>query len=281
MTLSRMAAKFFREGYWRHPLRTYRMWRAETRRWGSYKEVWGYIGRDRDFAFLMMDGSKDEEQLQASGRSTAEGLRRGLGIEPGQRVLEVGCGVARIGRELAPYCREWWGCDISDTIIHVARQRTAHLENVHFALLDDCSLRNFAADSFDRAYCHIVFMHMDQEDIFSYVQEMRRVVRPGGIVFYDAINLAGEEGWARFKREVEHYEDRKSRPIHHSRFSTPQELRLYAEKAGLGLLYCLEPRLWVQIVAARYPADCLSEEDRRLFIEQLRGQVDPEALADV
>ncbi|MDQ7030786.1 MAG: hypothetical protein Q9O62_13950 [Ardenticatenia bacterium] len=33
-----------------------------------------------------------------------------------------------------------------------------------------------------------------QIDVFAYVQEMRRVVKPGGLVFYDGINLTAEEG---------------------------------------------------------------------------------------
>ncbi|MFN8460138.1 MAG: class I SAM-dependent methyltransferase, partial [Anaerolineae bacterium] len=119
-------AKFFQEGYWRRPLYTYRLWRMESHRWGSMKSVWEHIGRDRQLAFMMINNSQDEAQLQATGRQVAEGLTYGLKIEPQHRVLEIGCGVARIGRELAPHCGEWWGCDISGSIIRLARQRTAH-----------------------------------------------------------------------------------------------------------------------------------------------------------
>jgi SAM-dependent methyltransferase len=274
-----MIAKFFDEGYWQHPLLAYRLWRTENRRWGSMKEVWEYVGRNKNFAFLMMNNSKDEEELQTSGGLVADGLKRGLNIESGHKVLEVGCGVARIGRELAPYCGEWWGCDISSSIIRIARHRTAHLKNVHFEVLTDCSLNGFPDDSFDRVYCYAVLMHMDQEDIFSYVQEMRRVMKPGGIVSFDAINLVSEEGWTRFMWEVEHYKDRQAaRPIHHSRFSTPQELSLYAEKAGLGLLYCLEPKMMVRVIATKYPADCLTDDDQHWYADNLRTQVDVDAL---
>lgn len=242
------------------------------------REVWEYIGRDRDVAYLMMNSSRNEEELQNSGQMVAQALRKGLGIKPNHRVLEVGCGVARIGRELAPYCGEWWGCDISSSIIQIARRRTAHLKNVHFQILSDSSLRDFDDDTFDRVYCHAVFMHLPQIDIFAYVQEMRRITKPGGIVFYDAINLGSEEGWTRFIWEMKHYEGRQDRPIHHSRFSTPQELVIYTQRADLALLYCLTPRFWVQIVGAKCPVES-SGEERELLIEQLRTQVDPEALA--
>ena len=154
-------ARFFKEGYWRHPIFTYRMWRGESRKWSSGKEVWEYIGRNRRHAFLLVDNSADEEELQTKGGAVAQGLRPGLGIQSHHKVLEVGCGVARIGRELAPSCGEWWGCDISSSMIRIARQRTTHLENVHFEVLEHSSLHCFSSDTFDRVYCCVVFMHLD------------------------------------------------------------------------------------------------------------------------
>ncbi|MEM2046092.1 MAG: methyltransferase [Candidatus Bathyarchaeia archaeon] len=169
MTLNRDAiAKFFREGWWRKPLSAYRLWRAEHRGWKDAHSVWEYIGRDRNVAYLMMDSSRSEEELWEKGRKVAQALRWGLNIKRDHRVLELGCGVARIGRELAPYCGEWWGCDISTSLIRIAQQRTAHLKNVHFKVLHDNSLRDFEDNYFDYSYCHAVFMHLAQIDIFTY-----------------------------------------------------------------------------------------------------------------
>lgn len=269
--------KVFKEGWWRKPLAAYRLWRAENRRWGSTKEVWEYIGKDRNVAYFMMNGSKTEEELQESGQRVAYALRVGLGIGLNHKVLEVGCGVARIGRELAPYCGEWWGCDISDSIIRIARKRTAHLKNVNFKVLSDNSLRDFGDNVFDRTYCHAVFMHLPQMDIFAYIREMGRVTKPGGLIFYDALNLSTEEGWARFIWEIKHYEGRKVRPIHHSRFATPQELIVFTQRAGLSLLHCLTPGCFVQIVATK--VEGLTVKEREALLEELRGLVDPKALA--
>ncbi|MDW8101848.1 MAG: class I SAM-dependent methyltransferase, partial [Anaerolineae bacterium] len=204
-----------------------------------------------------------------SGQRAAQALVQGLSINQSHKVLEVGCGVARIGRELAPHCGEWWGCDISSSIIRIAKQRTAHLKNVNLKVLSDNSLRDFNDNEFDRVYCHAVFMHIPQIDIFAYIKEMGRVTKPGGLIFYDALNLSTEEGWARFVWEIEHYKGREVRPIHHSRFATPQELIIFTRKAGLQLLYCLTPKFFVQIVATK------AEGSK----EELRKLVDPEALA--
>ncbi len=48
-------------------------------------------------------------------------------------------------------------------------------------------------------------MHLDQATLFRYVQDMQRLLKPGGVVFYDGLDLTGSPGWDRFWWEVEHY----------------------------------------------------------------------------
>ena len=107
------------------------------------------------------------------------------------------------------------------------------------------------------------------------------MLKPGGLVLYDALNLDCEAGWQRFQWEIEHYRSKASRPIHHSRFATPQEMRRYAENSDLALLYCLEPWAWVQVVATKYPVDCVTEGVRQSFAQRIRTQVDPDSLAEM
>src|SRR3954454_3105521 len=103
--ISRKMVRAFVDGhYWRHPVRALRIFRAETARKNrGYKAAWEAVGRDSGWAFTMMNGSPDETTLQRTGAEMAERLRWALAIDGQQRVLELGCGVARIGRELAPF----------------------------------------------------------------------------------------------------------------------------------------------------------------------------------
>lgn len=148
---------------------------------------------------------------------------------------------------------------------------------MHFKVLSDSSLRAFGDNVFDRTYCHAVFMHLTQLDIFAYIREMKRVTKPGGLILYDALNLTTEEGWARFVWEIEHYEEKNIRPIHHSRFATPQELIVFTQKAGLSLLHCLTPGCFVQVVATKLEG--LAVEEQEELLKKLREAVDPEILA--
>lgn len=50
-------------------------------------------------------------------------------------MLEIGCGVGRIGLELALRCRFWTGVDISANMLAVASERLSGLKNVRLTKL--------------------------------------------------------------------------------------------------------------------------------------------------
>lgn len=247
----KMVRAFVEGGYWRHPVRALRIYTAETARKNrGYKQAWEAVGKDAGWTFTMMNGSPDEATLQRTGGDMATRLVDALAITPEHRVLELGCGVARIGRELAPRVGAWHGADISSSIIAIARRRTAHLRNVAFHELSRTALP-FADDTFDRAYSHLVLFHMDKEDLFLYLRELRRVLKPGGMLYFDTWNLLDAEGWERFMWELEHHREKRVKPAHRNQFCTPDEVRLYVEKAGLTPLHLIDRSFWVQTIAAR------------------------------
>jgi SAM-dependent methyltransferase len=247
----KMVRAFVKGGYWRHPIRAWRIFRSETARKNrGYKAVWESVGKDASWAFSMMNGSPNEETLRRTGGEMAERLRHTLVLDNQHRVLELGCGVARIGRELAPTVGQWHGVDISNRLLKIARGRTVHLPNVHFHELSGTALP-FADNSFDRAYSHLVFFHLDKEDLFIYLNELRRVVVPGGLIYFDTWNLMHPEGWKRFLWELEHHRHKRVKPAHRNQFAMPEEIRLYTEKAGLAPLHVLYESFWIQTIAAK------------------------------
>lgn len=264
----KMIRAFVEGRYWRHPVRALRIYRAETARKNQgYKQAWEAVGRDAGWTFTMMNGSPDEATLQRTGSEMATRLVDALAIEAEHRVLELGCGVARVGRELAPRVGQWHGADISSTILGIARRRTAHLPNVHFHELAQAALP-FGPNRFDRAYSHLVLFHMDKEELFTYLQEFARVLAPGGMVYFDTWNLLHPEGWERFMWERDHHRHKRVKPAHRNQFCTPDEVRLYVEKAGLVPLYIIDASFWVQTIAVKpgpdTDLDALRESSRNL-----------------
>ena len=169
----------------------------------SYDNFWEQAAATPQSAFAAVDGSVDEDALRTTGGWTARQVTHALLLQPEDEVLELGCGVARIGRELAPHCKRWQGVDISDNMLSVAKSRTADQPNMAFQHLTRTSLSMFDNASFSKAYCVAVLIHLDKEDVFLYLQEIARVLQPGGLFYFDVWNLAHEVGWKRWMYEVE------------------------------------------------------------------------------
>jgi ubiquinone/menaquinone biosynthesis C-methylase UbiE len=104
-------------------------------------------------------------------------------LRKGMRLLDCGAGPGTITLGLAEAVApgEVVGIDISPIQVERASALAAErgVTNVRFELGDITALP-FADDSFDVAFAHTVLMHL--RDPVAALREMRRVVRPGGIV---------------------------------------------------------------------------------------------------
>jgi ubiquinone/menaquinone biosynthesis C-methylase UbiE len=160
----------------------------------DYKRVWNGLSGTLSDAGRNTCCLDREDQICQDGAASASFLREVLEITQCDHVLEIVCGIGRIGRELAPWCGQWHGANISGNMIAFARDRLRALPNVHLYELLRSDLGIFPDARFDRVYASIVFLHLDQLDVFTYVRESHRVVKPGGKVYFDAYNLLAPSG---------------------------------------------------------------------------------------
>jgi SAM-dependent methyltransferase len=219
----------------------------------SYKRCWNSVAAVRQNAYMMVDESSSEDELVKHGRFAAEALREGLALTSSDVVLDVGCGVARVGREVAGWVRHWIGVDVSENMLAIARERLAAFPNVTLIAGSGSSLEGVADSSIDKGYSHAVFIHMDKEDFYNYLLEIRRVLKPDGLFYFDVWNLCNEAGWLRWELERAMYPDRAHRPIHRNQFHAPDEVRTMLARAGLTPLFMAE-NYNIQVVASRPPA---------------------------
>ena len=235
----------------------------------NYKAFWDDKASTTTGALIAVDGSASEETARLTGAYTAKQVTSALDLKPTDRVLELGCGVGRIGLEIAPKVAHWEGADISKNMLDVARQRLSGQNNVGFTELKRSRLDGLADASFDKAYCVAVFIHMDKEDFFLYLEELARVLKPGGVLFFDTWNLASTVGWRRFMLEVEQHRNAdhsQRKDVARNQFSTPEEVRAYLKAAGFETLLVMSDSPWVQAVA-RKPGDGVDAAKLRASLE--------------
>ncbi len=165
-----------------------------------------YTERAREFANpldVCEFYSGDQHYSQEWFQETAARIGESLCLEPQDRVLEVGCGCAIIMKYLLPRAKEFVGVDLSAGVLDLARQSLPH---VSFQLASAADLP-FADAAFDKCYCYQAFHYFDEFAVARQaVDEMRRVVRPGGRI------LIGQVPNVDF--EAEYQQARRSRTFH-------------------------------------------------------------------
>lgn len=122
----------------------------------------------------------DFTRIAASMRGSGEQLVGELGIRPGLRVLDLGCGDGTTALPEARLGAQVLGVDIAANLVAAgtARAAAAGLDNVTFQEGDASDLHDLADGSFDLVVS--IFGAMFAPRPFDVAKEMVRVTRPGG-----------------------------------------------------------------------------------------------------
>jgi SAM-dependent methyltransferase len=149
--------------------------------------------------------------------------------DPAARWIEVACGPAAISRALAPRVGSIEGVDLTPAMVEkaAAEARSAGLDNLSFAVGDATAL-DFEDASFDGAITRFSLHHIPAPE--RVVEEMARVVRPGGLVVIADHVTDDDGGAAAWHEPIERLRD----PSHWACL-TPRRLAAIGKRAGLTL----------------------------------------------
>src|SRR5215470_8926643 len=215
----------------------------------EYKKVWSALSTTEERAKLHVIGVTDEAALQSTGEETLQFLQDSVGIRKDDVVLEIGCGIGRVGRLVAPLCRKWIGCDVASNMLALAAERLKDISNVELKEISGYELTGVEKASVDVVYCTVVFMHLESWDRYNYILEAFRVLRPNGRIYVDNINLCSDGGWKVF--ETHRAFSPTNRPPHMTQNSTPQEIETYLSRAGFGDVRIRTDDDWVRASAVK------------------------------
>ncbi len=119
-------------------------------------------------------------------------------LQPGMRLLDVGCGPGSITRGLAEIVApgQVIGLDMSSETLDAARRDAAArgLENLRYEIGSVYELP-FPDASFHAAYAHQVFQHLRERVVA--LREMLRVLRPGGLIAVRDVDWGTVAYWPR------------------------------------------------------------------------------------
>lgn len=145
---------------------------------------WDKLGKQNALWAVLSDKTKwGEKEFFETGRQEIEQVlgeldKHGAKVNFG-RAMDFGCGVGRLSQALGQHFKQVVGVDIAESMIRQARDFNRR-KNVEFKHVTSGDLSDFDDNSFDFVLSDIVFQHMRNEFTKKYLQEMFRVLKPGG-----------------------------------------------------------------------------------------------------
>ncbi len=173
---------------------------------------WENLGRrDPMWAILTQPGTEggkwDEAAFFRTGEDYVAWLGSWLGLYhidvPKGPAMDFGCGIGRLTQALAPHFTKVTGVDISEPMIAMAREKNRFGERVDYVCNARPDLSIFADGSFAFVHSAIVLQHMRAEYSLAYVREFLRILRPGGLLFFQIATGELVAGAARMAPEKE------------------------------------------------------------------------------
>jgi SAM-dependent methyltransferase len=122
----------------------------------------------------------------------------GVPLDYERTVLDFGCGVGRLSQALT----QRMGCvgvDISPTMIERARMLNRHPKTCKYLVNDSDGLGIFDDGDFGFVYSSIVLQHMEPHFAEGYLREFIRVLAPGGVAVFQAVESRRRQPGARGK----------------------------------------------------------------------------------
>ncbi|MES9990967.1 MAG: class I SAM-dependent methyltransferase [Candidatus Thiodiazotropha sp.] len=143
-------------------------------------------------------GDESPVSFDSAGRLLAYNLYSTIqsigGLKPNSRVLDFGCGCGRVINHLSRYFKQsiFHGADIDAEAVSWCRDELHHVRE--FVTNEVLPPLPFADGYFDMVYSISVFTHLPEDMQFAWLEELKRVTKPNGILL---LTIHGEELFAK------------------------------------------------------------------------------------
>jgi SAM-dependent methyltransferase len=155
----------------------------------SIKSFWDKAAAENPYwyvsAYCPYSADRNLDEFWASGHTIWTDIKQAVGYTPSptDTVVEIGCGVGRLTRAIAPEVGSVIALDISEEMLAMARK--ADLSNAKFCTAAGFSLPGIPDRSADFVLAYCVFQHLPSHAALkSYLVEMCRVAKPGSLMAF-------------------------------------------------------------------------------------------------
>lgn len=184
---------------------------------------------------LMQEHSLDEAMSIAVGGGYDEagpslvGVLRRCGLRDGMSLIDLGCGSGRVAKQLGLMHKDlsYLGLDIVPALLdYAAKQSPSHFR---FQINHDLTLPS-PDESVDIVFAFSVFTHLLHEESYIYLEEAKRVLKPGGRVVFSF--LESGSNWPIFGAMVNNLRSGDKTP-HLNMFTERAQIEQWASHLNL------------------------------------------------
>ncbi|MGH7815220.1 MAG: class I SAM-dependent methyltransferase [Candidatus Binataceae bacterium] len=153
------------------------------------RQFWDEKAKENAYWFISSAGpyeGRNLDEFWASGTLIWNDLKRATGYRPeaGHLVVEIGCGIGRLTRAIAPEVGQVDAFDISGEMLKKA-QSCVNATNVTFRQSETPELPEVPGACADAFVAYCVFQHLPSIDVLAaYLQTAARVLKPGGMLIF-------------------------------------------------------------------------------------------------
>jgi ubiquinone/menaquinone biosynthesis C-methylase UbiE len=160
-------------------------------RWLQFRarRVWDRHARTRSLEATSSHDATDADTYWRSGErdwGLVLAVANQAGLPARASAIEIGCGLGRLTRLAAADFNRVIGLDVSPEMLKQARIQ-ANAANISYELVGGDGRIPSAAESVDLVYAWTVFRHMSKEMFGRYLDEARRILKPGGCLAFEAL----------------------------------------------------------------------------------------------
>jgi len=154
------------------------------------------------------------------------------GMQPRMSIIDYGCGSGRLAHALPEeYNLNYLGIDIVDELLDYAVSKSP--SNYKFKKHQQLNVP-VVSESADIICVFSVFTHLLHHESYIYLEDMKRVLREGGIIIFSFLEFELSDHWAIFSATVE--AQRNSTLPALNTFIEKSVIRIWAEKLNFEII---------------------------------------------
>lgn len=186
-----------------------------------------------------------------------------VGLKPTDHIIDIGCGSGRLAYQLANYLTDghYLGTDVVPELLEYAKNLVDR-DNFRFELTNGFVIPEQDKQA-DWVVLFSVFTHLMQEEIYIYLKEIKRVLKPDGKVVFSFFEFTSPGLWHIFEEEVKNIYNPHPLNI----FISRDAINAWAEHLGMEVVAYYDSH--IRLVSSMKPA---KKDDGTLVDTGVLGQ---------